>query len=278
MRVSVIIPTFNQRGSLLRCLDSLHHQTLQPTEIIVVDNKSTENIYSLCEQFPKVRYCQESKQGSYAARNKGISIATGEILAFIDSDCLPSSEWLQQGVNALRTADLVAGHIEFCFRSSRPTPVEYADMLSYLRQQDYAQEGYAATGNAFTRREWFDKVGRFRDDLLSLGDREWGQRLTAAGGRVVYCPDAIVFHPARSSMQSLLKKVRLQAVHGQKLHPFTWKRLVTQLLPLGSQFWRSGWRDPNLRGWEKLQFAWIIHRVKWEVAIVMVRSLLTRPR
>jgi hypothetical protein len=117
----------------------------------------------------------------------------------------------------------------------------------------------AATSNAFTYREWFDKIDLFRDDLLSLGDREWEQRLAAAGGRVVYCSNAIVLHPARSSMKALLQKVRLQAVHKHKLHRFTGGQLVMQLLPLGLQFWRSVGRDPNLRGWEKLQFGWVIH-------------------
>jgi glycosyltransferase involved in cell wall biosynthesis len=276
MRVSVIIPVFNDGDRLHHCLELLQKQTLQATEIIVVDNNSSEDIASLCAGFSLVRYIQESKQGSYAARNRGIAIATGDVLAFTDADCLPSREWLEWGVNALAQADLVAGHIEFCFQSHRPTPIEYVDALSHLRQRDYALHGYAATANAFTRREWFDKIGGFRDDLLSLGDREWGQRLTATGGIVVYCADAIVCHPARSSMKSLLNKVRLQAVHKHKLQPWKWRDLVKQVLPLGLNFWRSVYRDPNLQKWEKVQFAWVVHRVKWEIVGVMVRSLLIR--
>lgn len=273
--VSVIIPVQNDRDRLRRCLHLLQQQTLSASEIIVVDNNSTEDIASTCAEFPIVQYYQESKQGSYAARNRGIAIATGEILAFTDADCMPMAEWLEHGVAALAEADLVAGHIEFCFKSHRPTPIEYVDALSHLRQRDYALHGYAATANAFTRREWFNGIGGFRDELLSLGDREWGQRLTAAGGSVVYCADMIVRHPARASMRSLLNKVRSQAVHKHKLQP--WKRgdLVKQVLPLGLQFWRSVYRDPNLQKWEKVQFIWIVHRVKWAVAGVMVRSLLT---
>lgn len=274
--VSVIIPVFNDGDHLRRCLDLLQHQTLQAHEIIVIDNNSSEDIASLCGTFPVVKYCRESKQGSYAARNRGVEIATGQIIAFTDADCLPSREWLERGVNALAEADLVAGHIEFCFKSHRPTPIEYVDALSHLRQHDYALHGYAATANAFTRREWFDKIGGFRDDLLSLGDREWGQRLTAAGGRVVYCADAIVLHPARLSMRSLLKKVRLQADHKHKLQPWKWRDLMKQVFPLGLQFWATVKRDPNLKKWEKVQFAWVVHRVKWAIVGVMVQLLLTR--
>jgi glycosyltransferase involved in cell wall biosynthesis len=273
MRVSVIIPVFNDGDRLRRCLELLQNQTLQAHEIIVVDNNSNEDIASLCAAFPLVKYCRERKQGSYAARNRGIAIATGDILAFTDADCLPSREWLERGVAALAQADLVAGHIEFCFQSHQPTPIEYVDALSHLRQRDYALHGYAATANAFTNREWFDKVGGFRDDLLSLGDREWGERLKAAGGSVVYCADAIVLHPARASMRSLLRKVRLQAVHKHTLQPWKWRDLVKQVLPLGLQFWQSVYQDPNLQKWEKVQFAWVVHRVKWAIVGVMVAIL-----
>jgi glycosyltransferase involved in cell wall biosynthesis len=271
--VSVIIPVFNDGDRLRRCLELLQNQTLQAHEIIVIDNNSTEDIASLCAAFPLVKYCRESKQGSYAARNRGVVIATGEILAFTDADCLPMAEWLERGATALAQADLVAGRIEFCFKSHRPTPIEYVDALSHLRQRDYALQGYAATANAFTRQEWFDKIGGFRDDLLSLGDREWGERLTAAGGSVVYCANAIVHHPARASMRSLLQKVRLQAVHKHKLQPWKWRDLMKQILPLGLQFWATVKQDQNLRKWEKVQFAWVVYRVKWAIVGVMVRSL-----
>jgi glycosyltransferase involved in cell wall biosynthesis len=276
MRVSVIIPTFNQRDRLHRCLELLHRQTLQPSEIIVIDNNSNEDIASLCAAFPLVQYCQESKQGSYAARNRGIAISTGEILAFTDADCLPMANWLESGVNALRDVDLVAGEIQFCFRSNQPSVIEYVDALSHLRQRDYAQEGYSATGNMFTWRESFQRVGLFRDDLLSLGDREWGLRLSEAGGKVVYSPDAIVLHPARTSLRELLQKIRLQAIHQHKLKPYQLRHFLNQVLPLGLQFWRTVWRDPKLRRWEKLRFAWVIHRVKWAIAGVMVRYLTIR--
>jgi glycosyltransferase involved in cell wall biosynthesis len=61
-------------------------------EIIFVDNGSVENIEVLVSQFPQTSFTNEPKPGSYAARNKRISIARGEIIAFTDSDCVPAPQ------------------------------------------------------------------------------------------------------------------------------------------------------------------------------------------
>jgi len=72
--VSVIIPVRNNRNCLQKCLYALYFQSYpyNQFEVIVVDNNSTEDLYSLCQQFPNVRYCQEFKPGNNAARNMGI--------------------------------------------------------------------------------------------------------------------------------------------------------------------------------------------------------------
>lgn len=192
-------------------------------EVIVVDNNSTENIYSVCQQFPNVRYLQENKQGSYAARNCGVKAAKGEIIAFTDADCLPAANWISSGVRSLLSnpdAGIVAGHIEMTYLQSQPKPVEYADRLMHLNQQHYAEKGYAATGNAFTWVWMFERVGLFNEGLLSLGDREWGERVTLQGYRVVYSKEAYVQHPARNTLHALLKKVRFQAQYKPLLKPW----------------------------------------------------------
>jgi cellulose synthase/poly-beta-1,6-N-acetylglucosamine synthase-like glycosyltransferase len=87
--VSVILPVYNDAEALHRCLYSLQKQT----EVIVVDNGSTEdNPQSVVSEFPGYQYSVEAKIGSYAARNKGISLANSEVYAFIDSDCVASPQ------------------------------------------------------------------------------------------------------------------------------------------------------------------------------------------
>ena len=98
--VSVIIPVYNDSERLKLCLEALENQTYSKDlyEVIVVDNASEEDIKSIVGQFSQAKYTYESQSGSYVARNKGISIARGEILAFTDSDCIPASDWIEKGV------------------------------------------------------------------------------------------------------------------------------------------------------------------------------------
>jgi cellulose synthase/poly-beta-1,6-N-acetylglucosamine synthase-like glycosyltransferase len=166
---------------------------------------------------------------------------------------------------------IVGGGIRFFFKQSRPTPAEYADSLSYLRQQAYVeQEHYAAGASFFTRKAVLEQVGGFDERLLNLGDKEFGQRVYGAGWQVVYCDAAYVWHPARD-FRGLIQKARRQTRANYKLAQLRgerWQFSAGQFLPLGVSFWRGVLRDGNLKGWrEKLGFVAVIHCVKWAIAL-----------
>lgn len=275
--VSVIVPTFNSCESLKECLQALYCQTYPYSdyEIIVVDNASTEDIYSVCKHFPNIQYLKELKRGSYAARNCGIKEASGEILAFTDADCVPSADWIASGVRSLSNAELIAGHIQFTFRYRNA--VEYLDSLMHLNQERYAAMGYAATANAFTWAWVFEKVGLFNDSLLSLGDREWGERVSRAGFRVAYSEGAIVFHPARATLNALLSKIRLQTQHKALLRPWTIKDVLIQLQPINIRFYQSLMSDPVMvTPLQKLEYFLVFYIVKYAIATEMLMSIVSR--
>lgn len=280
--VSVIIPVHNDRDRLQQCLKAIYFQTYPYSyyELLVIDNNSTENLFYLCQQFPNVRYYQESECGSYAARNKGVRVARGEVIAFTDSDCIPDRHWLTAGVGALLQrpeAGMIGGAVQFYFRGDRPNPVEYFDSIFYLQQQTYVEHHhYAVTANLFTRRLVLETVGGFDQQLLNLGDKEWGQRVFAAGWQISFCPDAIIRHPARSDLSALLEKGRRQARANYQISQMRGEKPpVFSFLPMGWAFWCSVYRDPNLPAWrEKVIFVWIVHRFKWAVARVLARHRL----
>lgn len=89
-KISIIIPVYNAEKYLYDCLDSLINQTLKNTEIICIDDGSTDNSYEiLCEYAAKDNrfiILQQENKGAGAARNKGMEIAKGEFLAFLDAD------------------------------------------------------------------------------------------------------------------------------------------------------------------------------------------------
>jgi len=213
--VSIVIPVFNDAKRLKLCLNALENQTYPKYlyEVIVVDNGSNkeQNISSLVAQFEQARITYESSPGSYAARNKGISIAKGEIIAFTDADCIPTIDWVENGVkNLLHTPNcgLVAGKIDIFFKDpNHLSVVELYESIMALPQLEFLKKhNYGATANVFTLKSVIDKVGVFDANLKSSGDVEWGQRVAAYGYRQIYAEDTCVTHPARYSFQDLYKK------------------------------------------------------------------------
>ena len=98
LSISVIIITRNRAESLKDTLTSLVKQSRQPDEVIVVDNGSTDNSREITSNFTtrlNIKYVYEGQRGIPYARNTGIRLATKDIIAFIDDDCLADKNWLK---------------------------------------------------------------------------------------------------------------------------------------------------------------------------------------
>lgn len=118
--VSVLIPTYNSEKTISRALSSVFAQTLQPIEIIVVDDGSTDNTASVVEKFSRglkadfLKFVKlDSNHGCYYARNVGWDMASGEFLAFLDAD----DAWHQRKLEIQATYMLT--HDEFAFTGHR---------------------------------------------------------------------------------------------------------------------------------------------------------------
>lgn len=217
-RVSVIIPVYNDAERLKLCLDRLAEQTFprDEMEVIVVDNGSTSPPRELVESYPFCQFAEESAPGSYAARNRGLSLAAGDIVAFTDADCLPHRDWLEQGVaGAEQFAGpvLIGGAINVVPNDpTRVSAVEWFDVVFGLQQEtNVAHYSFAATANAFANRDLLNTIGHFNSQLLSGGDTDWGKRAAAEGYPVVYHPGAAVDHPARRSLGQIATQARRHA-------------------------------------------------------------------
>jgi glycosyltransferase involved in cell wall biosynthesis len=213
--ISVIIPVYNDSGNLLNCLEALNRQTLDKSmyEIVVVDNGSSDGIDEVMQKYPEIRFCHEYKEGSYAARNKGILNSKGDILAFTDSDCIPNDYWLEKGLSAVVNKDplgLIGGRINYFARDENSmTSAELWEILNQYNQAECVNNmKFALTANLFTRRSVMDEVGLFNSDLKSAGDYEWGNRVYEKGIIICYDDEVVVSHPARRTLSQLSRKVR----------------------------------------------------------------------
>jgi glycosyltransferase involved in cell wall biosynthesis len=222
VEISVIIPLCNALDDLPELLQALSNQTLVAgsIEIILVDDASTDgSLEWLVENCPPgIRVLSnQARRGSYAARNLGLTSATGENLAFTDADCRPDPGWLDAGHKALRGFPRIAGRVDLVC-SEHPSVAELVDTSRFLRQRRFVHEGFGATANLFVRREVFDHVGLFEERLVSGGDYEFGQRASAAGFSITYEDHLVVRHPCRRTLRELIKKAyRVGYGFGQSL-------------------------------------------------------------
>lgn len=268
--VSVIIPVFNDAERLRICLTALEQQTYPRSlyEVIVVDNGSNKchNISGLVAQFGQAKAAYESIIGSYAARNKGIALATGDVLAFTDADCIPAVNWLENGVKTLLEqpdCGLVAGEVAVFFKdSARPTAVELYEQIYAFPQKTYViQQRFGVTANIFTFRGVINRTGLFDASLKSGGDLDWGQRVFSLGYPQIYADNVCVAHPALYSWRQLYKK-HLRIAGGlfdvqQKkyasnfaYYPIFILRLINELLS-PSLVVVSTFRDNRLQGFKQ---------------------------
>ncbi|MDT7541859.1 MAG: hypothetical protein QOE33_1763 [Acidobacteriota bacterium] len=251
--VSVIVPVYNDPDRLQLCLRALEGQTYPPGlyEIVVIDNGSDESLAPHVEESSRTLLCSEEHPGSYAARNRGLSLARGEVIAFTDADCIPASDWIERGVARLLSSPdcgLVAGRVEvFAEDRERATAVELYEMITYLQQKKHVEvERFGATANLFTLRSVFDRVGTFNGAMMSGGDVEWGHRVSALGYKMLYADDAVVSHPARRTFAQLSRRVARIVGGSYALKKIGALSLVATFLP-PVRYPLAIWRDPKLK-------------------------------
>ncbi|MGO9421549.1 glycosyltransferase [Roseiarcus sp.] len=209
LAVSVIIPHYNDLQNLERCIGLLAAQTLprDQYEVVVADNNSRCGIDAVRRVCGKIaRVVPAPIQGAGPARNAAVAASRGKVLAFIDSDCRPSSSWLERGLAALSSAQIVGGRVDVDYVDpSRPTAEEAFERVFAFNFKRYIREvGFSGSGNMFVPREIFDNVGGFRAQVAE--DVDWGQRALIANYRFAYADDVVVSHPARRSWTELTQK------------------------------------------------------------------------
>lgn len=217
--ISVIIPHFNQPEFLARCLASLRNQTgdVPSHEIIVVDNGSRQMPHDVVSACPDAQLIRETTPGPGPARNAGVALARGRLLAFIDADCIADPGWLAR-IAAYFAAHpdhaILGGDVHIARENpDRATMLEaYEGVYAYRMKEYIARQGFTGTGNLAVRAETMASVGPFGGKEIAE-DRDWGQRADRAGYATYYVPGMIVYHPARKSFAELRAKWERHTAH-----------------------------------------------------------------
>lgn len=292
--VSVVIPVFNDSERLKLCLKALENQTYprDSYEVIVVDNGSDSPVELAPALFPQVQVAQESRPGSYAARNAGIMLSRGNVIAFTDSDCIPAAEWIEKGVAALLSVPncgLVAGQVKvFAQNPTCPTMSELYEMIfAFPQEENIKKKHFGMTANIFTFRDVIKKVGLFDAELKSAGDVRWTMQVYAHGYKQVYGDDVCILHPARHSLRDMYKQYTRISGGYHDIHPsdrprilrFTKHLLLGLISPFVHLIYQGKARrivsDPRLQGTkQKIQVLFVLFFVQYSKTIERLRLIL----
>jgi glycosyltransferase involved in cell wall biosynthesis len=188
--VSVVIPVNDGERYLREAIDSVVAQQGVAVEVIVIDDGSNDASAAVAESYgpPVVCHSVRRSRGPGAARNLGVARATGEYLGFLDADDVWAPSKLFRQVAVMRAqppSDLVFGAVRHFI-----SPDLDAESAARLHCPEGTQHGYLA-GALLTRRDVFERIGSFREDLRVGEVVDWLARAREAGLREVMLPEVV---------------------------------------------------------------------------------------
>ncbi|MFM8394800.1 MAG: glycosyltransferase [Acidobacteriota bacterium] len=210
--LSVIVPVWNGAATIGRTIEALLGQTRPADEIIIVDDGSTDQTAQALARFGgQIRVVRRPNGGPAAARNSGIEVARGGLIAFTDSDCVPAADWLASLCAGFAgdPEGRIAGVGGVVRGDGETLTDQYIDLIQLLDPEPDAggQIPYLITANACFRRQALVEVGGFDEGFRKPGgeEAELGHRLRRASYEFRFTPAAIVRHRHRQSPGALLR-------------------------------------------------------------------------
>lgn len=243
-RVSVVIPIYNGANDLPDLVDCLWRQTIsrEQVEYLLVDNNSSDRTADLLQAAVEesrirgiqMRSLQETNiQSSYAARNVGIKAAVGNVIAFVDADCRPRHDWLEQLTAPFADPEvgIVVGEVSAL--PSRNLFERYAERQSTLSQTHTLAHPfypYGQTANLAIRRNALEEVGLFRPYMTTGGDADLCWRIQQqTAWQIRFSEQAIVNHRHRSTLGELRRQWYRYGCSNRYLHELHGVELMREL-------------------------------------------------
>lgn len=244
MNISVVILTHNRDKDCAEAIESCLNQGLKPLEIIVVDDQSSIPFeYYRLENYPKIEIIRtETELGSAAARNLGIKQAKGNIVAFIDDDCIANHDWIKtiRQVFEETNADIAGGRVLPIYSSSLPEWWnDKFDVFISVHSSPQELHPNFFLCNMAVRKRLFSKLGYFNEKLgrkggllISNEETEFIDRAAENGGNIVFSEKMKVWHkanPSRMSMVFLFKRAWFQGVSNRLQYPIGLKLFLRMI-------------------------------------------------
>ena len=204
--VSVVVPTYNRWAQLRDCMKSLIRQTYpsERYEIIVVDDGSKDRTKQTVQEFKSIKYIYQDNKGPSAARNAGIKIAKGEIIAFIDDDCTANKSWIENFARVFGKNpgyQVIQGPYHY---TSRGNPLhkttkmtkEHADKLRVIPSSNFSEGKealYVGPGSLAIRKNAILQYDLFFDEnLVTREDEDLFRRIDKLGLKVGFMENPVL--------------------------------------------------------------------------------------
>jgi len=216
-RLSVIVPVYEMGRYLPEAIASIEAQGVDDVEIIVVDDGSTDETPQVVATLgDRVVAIRQDNAGPAAARNRGLAVARGDLIAFLDADDLWPEGKLELQVGRLDgdpELDAVLGRIQFVALEDGVVPeVEFED-------PDAQTATHVHLGSGVYRRRAFDRIGGFDESLRFSEDVDWFMRAREAGLKIAIVADVtLVYRLHGSNMTRELRPADLRLVSVLKSH------------------------------------------------------------
>ncbi len=205
MKVSIVIPAYNEEQSLPQTLRAALAQDYPDFEVIVVDNASTDKTSDVARSFG-VKAVKEGNKGLLHARERGRLEATGDVIANIDADCLPDPTWLSRGVALFAHEGIAAvtgpydyydapkGFRNFSLKSQQYV---YHAVNSMLQMRMVKRGAVLIGGNNFIRASVLERMGGYDTDIIFYGEDTDTAKRVSRFGKVTFNPGLTMKTSAR---------------------------------------------------------------------------------
>lgn len=188
--VSCIIALYNGEAYVKEAIDSILAQTYSNTEILVINDGSTDNGPDIVKTYPEVRIINQENQGEGAARNRGIAEARGELIAFLDHDDFWHKDKLQTQVDAL----LQDSSLGYVLCRVKLIYEEGAEDLQWATEKEKTEKHGAFYPSAIlAHKSISDITGPFKEKVKLFTDVDWFARATDLGIKKHICPERLLY-------------------------------------------------------------------------------------
>jgi glycosyltransferase involved in cell wall biosynthesis len=188
-KVSVVIPAYQGERYIGAAIESILNQSAAVDQIVVVDDGSTDATAAVAQRYPRVTLAREAHRGIGGALNRGVELATGDHLAFLDADDLWTRHKIERQLERLARepgADLALGLVRQFL-----SPDIDASVAARVVCPPEPQPGHLI-GSLLLRRSQFERVGRFRDDWPVGHFIDWFTRARELGLRETMVPEVVL--------------------------------------------------------------------------------------